>query len=119
MSITLFSRRTAVALAFAVASGCLQAQTAPPRAVAAYAGPLFDAHLHYNEEAFDTHPVADVLGRLVVVVQVGVEQRAGIGSGRARLRRLSLNASAGQSERQRHGGSGSGKEHGRHRTIEA
>ena len=64
MSITLFSRRTAVALAFAVASGCLQAQTAPPRAVAAYAGPLFDAHLHYNEEAFDTHPVADVLGRL-------------------------------------------------------
>jgi len=64
MSITLFSRRTAVALALAAASGCLQAQTAPPRAGAAYAGPLFDAHLHYNEEAFDTHPVADVLGRL-------------------------------------------------------
>jgi hypothetical protein len=29
-----------------------------------YAGPLFDTHLHYNEEAFADHPVADVLARL-------------------------------------------------------
>jgi Amidohydrolase len=32
---------------------------------AEYAGPLFDAHLHYNEEAFNgPHPVADVLARM-------------------------------------------------------
>ena len=29
-----------------------------------YAGPLFDSHLHYNEEAFADHPVAEVLARL-------------------------------------------------------
>ena len=33
-----------------------------------YSGPLFDAHLHYNEEAWDgkqgPHPVADVLARM-------------------------------------------------------
>jgi hypothetical protein len=33
-----------------------------------YAGPLFDAHLHYNEEAFNgsegPHPLADVLARM-------------------------------------------------------
>ena len=33
-----------------------------------YAGPLFDAHLHYNDEAFDgqtgPHPLADVLSRM-------------------------------------------------------
>jgi len=29
-----------------------------------YAGPLFDTHLHYNEEAFAPFPVADVLARL-------------------------------------------------------
>lgn len=29
-----------------------------------YAGPLFDAHLHYNEEAQEAHPLPDVLGRL-------------------------------------------------------
>jgi hypothetical protein len=29
-----------------------------------YAGPLFDAHLHYNEEAQGPHPLADVLGRM-------------------------------------------------------
>ena len=35
---------------------------------AEYAGPLFDAHLHYNEEAFDgregPHPLKDVLARM-------------------------------------------------------
>ncbi|MDN3922473.1 amidohydrolase family protein [Roseateles violae] len=34
-----------------------------------YAGPLFDAHLHYNVEAQQPHPLADVLGRM---------QRAGV-----------------------------------------
>src|SRR6478752_10477626 len=63
MTIPLFPR-LALALALALACGCSQAQTPPPRSAAVYAGPLFDAHLHYNEEAFDTHPVADVLGRL-------------------------------------------------------
>jgi hypothetical protein len=29
-----------------------------------YAGPLFDAHLHYNEEAQAPHPLPDVLGRM-------------------------------------------------------
>jgi Amidohydrolase len=29
-----------------------------------YTGPLFDAHLHYNDEAQVAHPVADVLQRL-------------------------------------------------------
>jgi hypothetical protein len=39
-----------------------------PVAAADYAGPLLDAHLHYNEEAWDgtrgPHPVADVLARM-------------------------------------------------------
>jgi hypothetical protein len=29
-----------------------------------YQGPLFDAHLHYNVEAQQPHPLADVLGRM-------------------------------------------------------
>ncbi|WP_293660247.1 amidohydrolase, partial [Rhodoferax sp. OV413] len=29
-----------------------------------YAGPIFDAHLHYNVEAQKPHPLADVLGRM-------------------------------------------------------
>ena len=29
-----------------------------------YAGPLLDAHLHYNEEAQTAHPLADVLARM-------------------------------------------------------
>jgi hypothetical protein len=47
----------------------LWALALPARAQAPYAGPLFDAHLHYNDEAFDAYPVADVLARL---------QRAGV-----------------------------------------
>ncbi len=31
---------------------------------APYTGPLFDAHLHYNVEAAEPYPVADVLGRM-------------------------------------------------------
>ena len=33
-------------------------------AAADYGGPLFDAHLHYNEEAQTAHPLADALGRM-------------------------------------------------------
>lgn len=37
----------------------------PTLALAApYAGPLFDAHLHYNVEAVEPYPIADVLGRM-------------------------------------------------------
>jgi hypothetical protein len=38
--------------------------TAPLRAAERYDGPLFDAHLHYNDEAQGPHPLADVLGRM-------------------------------------------------------
>ena len=34
------------------------------RAAAPYAGPLFDAHLHYNEEAFTPYPIADAFARM-------------------------------------------------------
>ncbi len=49
-----------LASVFIVASGLAQA--------ADYAGPLFDAHLHYNEEAWNgkagPHPLSDVLARI-------------------------------------------------------
>jgi predicted TIM-barrel fold metal-dependent hydrolase len=55
----------ATLLAFALTGVAAQGQPAASRAAAApYAGPLFDAHLHYNEEAIAGHPLADVLGRL-------------------------------------------------------
>lgn len=34
------------------------------RAAARYDGPLFDAHLHYNDDAAAPHPLDDVLGRM-------------------------------------------------------
>jgi hypothetical protein len=34
------------------------------RAAERYDGPLFDAHLHYNDDAVAPHPLDDVLGRL-------------------------------------------------------
>ncbi|MBX3660569.1 MAG: amidohydrolase [Ramlibacter sp.] len=41
---------------------------APPAGAADYSGPLFDAHLHYNQEAWNgqagPHPPADVLARM-------------------------------------------------------
>jgi hypothetical protein len=53
-------RRLAAAIALVSAACAAQA--------ADYAGPLFDAHLHYNEEAWDgregPHPLADVLARM-------------------------------------------------------
>ncbi len=48
---------SAAALALAVFATPTAAQTP-------YAGPLFDAHLHYNDEASARYPVADVLGRM-------------------------------------------------------
>ena len=46
----------------------LLAMALPAVAAAPYDGPLFDAHLHYNDEAFDgrpaPHPVADVVARM-------------------------------------------------------
>jgi predicted TIM-barrel fold metal-dependent hydrolase len=57
------ARRAFVALAAALA--CCVAAAADGR----YDGPLFDAHLHYNDEAQQPHPLADVLARM---------QRAGV-----------------------------------------
>ena len=43
----------------------LAGATAPAQAAGArYDGPLFDAHLHYNVEAQQSYPLADVLGRM-------------------------------------------------------
>ena len=54
-------RNVVPAMFLALAAGFVQAQ---PAASTPYAGPLFDAHLHYNVEAAESHPVADVLGRM-------------------------------------------------------
>lgn len=52
----------ALAATFLIAFSCAQARASD------YAGPLFDAHLHYNVEAWDgktgPHPPADVLARM-------------------------------------------------------
>jgi len=48
--------RLPVLLALLSLAGALPAQP--------YQGPLFDAHLHYNVEAQQPHPLADVLGRM-------------------------------------------------------
>ena len=42
----------------------LLAVMGPLARAAPYGGPLFDTHLHYNEEALADHPVADVLARM-------------------------------------------------------
>jgi hypothetical protein len=50
------------------ALACLAGQAAPAAHAADYAGPLFDAHLHYNTEAWNgragPYPPADVLARM-------------------------------------------------------
>jgi len=48
--------RAVIAAAFAALAAAAQA--------AEYAGPLFDAHLHYNDEAQSPHPLPDVLARM-------------------------------------------------------
>jgi hypothetical protein len=50
-------------LARAWSAACLMALAGLAHA-ADYSGPLFDAHLHYNEEAQSPHPLPDVLARL-------------------------------------------------------
>jgi predicted TIM-barrel fold metal-dependent hydrolase len=50
-------------LALTAIAGSAEAQPAAAPG-AAYAGPIFDAHLHYNEEAVEPHPIADVLARM-------------------------------------------------------
>ena len=50
-------------LARACVAACLVALVGAANA-ADYSGPLFDAHLHYNEEAQSPHPLPDVLARL-------------------------------------------------------
>jgi len=59
----------ALAAAFACMSLLGGAQAQPPPSVpragpAAYAGPLLDAHLHYNDEAVERYPIDEVLGRM-------------------------------------------------------
>jgi len=49
-------RRIVALAAFAFAAIAARAEP--------YAGPLFDTHLHYNEEAFALFPVADVFARM-------------------------------------------------------
>ena len=50
-------RRILLGLAALLAAGAATAQS--------YTGPIFDAHLHYNEEAWmSAHPVDDALGRM-------------------------------------------------------
>ncbi len=53
--------RALVALALSAALALAD----PPARAEPYTGPLFDAHLHYNEEAWmSAHPLDDVLGRM-------------------------------------------------------
>ena len=55
-------RRLLIGLACALGLGTVAAQPG------GYTGPLFDAHLHYNEEAWNgqvgPHPLGDVLARM-------------------------------------------------------
>jgi len=65
MSVTAFVRRALALALLAVAPTLALVPGAATRAASAlYAGPLFDAHLHYNDEAAARYPIADVLGRM-------------------------------------------------------
>src|SRR5918993_2715011 len=58
-------RALAILLAAFALAGPAAAQTsAATRSPPVYTGPLFDAHLHYNVEAVEPYPLADVLARL-------------------------------------------------------
>ena len=54
--------RRAALLTLLIVACAAPAQSQP--SPAPYAGPLFDAHLHYNDEAQAPHPLADVLARM-------------------------------------------------------
>ena len=56
-------RATLAALLLACTAAFAQ-PLVPRTGPAVYAGPLFDAHLHYNDEAVERYPIADVLGRM-------------------------------------------------------
>ena len=49
---------------FHLAGACVAALGCTSAFAADYTGPLFDAHLHYNQEAQSPHPLSDVLGRM-------------------------------------------------------
>jgi predicted TIM-barrel fold metal-dependent hydrolase len=56
--------RAALAALFFVCSASVAQPLVPRTGPAVYAGPLFDAHLHYNDEAVARYPIDDVLGRM-------------------------------------------------------
>lgn len=67
MRISVSALRTGLRARMIAASAAL-ATCALPAFAADYTGPLFDAHLHYNEEAWNgqtgPHPLSDVLARM-------------------------------------------------------
>jgi predicted TIM-barrel fold metal-dependent hydrolase len=62
-------RRSWLACAAAAAAGPFARDSAFAQERPTYTGPLFDAHLHYNDDAQQPHPIDDVLARM---------QRAGV-----------------------------------------
>jgi hypothetical protein len=64
------------------------------QAQAPYTGPIFDAHLHYNDEAIEPYPIADVLARL---------QRAGVRAVLANSRPNDGTKSLAAADTRRHG----------------
>jgi predicted TIM-barrel fold metal-dependent hydrolase len=64
MFVTAVVARALACALLAVAPPLALAQSAPKSAAAPYAGPIFDAHLHYNDEASERFSVADVLARM-------------------------------------------------------
>ena len=64
MFVTVVVVRALASALLAVALPLALAQSAPASSAAPYAGPIFDAHLHYNIEASERYPVADVLARM-------------------------------------------------------
>ena len=63
-SVSLVLRRVFAATAIVAASAAALHAVAQSPAPTPYSGPLFDAHLHYNVEARERFPVADVLARM-------------------------------------------------------
>ncbi|MGZ8259357.1 MAG: amidohydrolase family protein [Caldimonas sp.] len=87
--------RALLAAVLAAGATSVAAQAAAPAGPsAAYAGPLFDAHLHYNDEATERYSVADVLARMQ---RSGV--RAVIANSRPNDGTRSLAAARGAAER--------------------
>jgi len=64
MFVTVVVVRALASALLAVSMPLALAQSAPASSAAPYAGPIFDAHLHYNIEASERYPVADVLARM-------------------------------------------------------